>query len=231
MSSVRSIVSLSVLAALSAPALAGPDGDFGLQVSSSGQIFTAKWDHDTSTIGDPERVFAGELALVSGKVFGDEPGYGAPAGTFAGAGTIQFNLTRQLRAWNGYGFEFSSVRLNVEEDGGAFSVWSPALDGDAPSTFTLPVSAAEVHQHYSNYLYAADQTSPAPVGIYLVELTAGSSDLGLGTSAPAWLVLNYGLSEEEHDAAKIFVEEQIVPTPAAGAVLALAGLVAGRRRR
>lgn len=224
-------LAVPVIALSAATALAGPAADLGIQVSPTGQIFTAEWDHTTSTIGSPERVFAGELTLVAGKVFGDEPGYGGPAGSFASAGTLQFNLTRQLRQWNGSGFDFSSVRLNVEDDGGSFSVWSPALDGDAPSTFTLAVGTSEVHQHYSNYLTAADQLAPAPVGIYLVELTIGSTDLSLATSEPTWLVLNYGLNEADHDAAKEYVEANIVPAPASAALLGLAGLLAARRRR
>lgn len=67
------------------------------------------------------------------------------------------------------------------------------------------------------------------VGIYLLEVRFGMS--GFVTSAPAWIVFNYGLDEEEHGLAVEWVEENLVPAPGVPALLGLGGLVAGRRRR
>jgi uncharacterized protein (TIGR03382 family) len=45
-----------------------------------------------------------------------------------------------------------------------------------------------------------------------------------------YAVFNLGMSEEDHAAATEWVEVNLVPTPAAFALLGLAGLVSRRRR-
>ena len=65
-------------------------------------------------------------------------------------------------------------------------------------------------------------------GVYLAAFTYQSA--GMISSDVFYAVFNLGMSEEDHAAATEWVEVNLVPTPAAFALLGLAGLVSRRRR-
>lgn len=229
-SAISTTLGLALSCVIAPAALAGPDTDLGLIVTD-GHLATAEWDHVAGVIGSPTRVFGGALSVVAGVAFGDEPGYGAPSGTFTAPGAVRFHLTAPIQAWDGSAFVGSSVRLQIEDDAGSFSIWSPQSNLDPASTFELPVGTSQVHQHYSNYLFAADQTSLPGTGVYLASMFVDAPGLNLSASPTFWIVFNFGADEATHEAAIAWANDVLVPAPdLAPALLALPLMVRRRRR-
>jgi hypothetical protein len=184
--------------------------------SSGGQLVTSGWDHSTGQVVNPsQRVFEGELGVdPSFPLSGDEPGIGS---NLIGL-TLTMNLSSTLGAWNGSGFDFSTSALTASYGG------QSASTGSGGSFSFLVTSGLDLHAEFT--LSGPGATDPAN-GIYLATFQVASS--GLATSETFWIVLNLGMSEEEHEAAVEWVEVNLAPAPGAIALLGVAGLL--RRRR
>lgn len=217
------------LSVLSLAALAGVSqahvGDIGLKVIN-GQIVTGKVEEigGVDTVLPGERVFGGDFSeFIPG--YSDEPGFFAADGEFAAGTGIGFTLYKALRVWNGS--DFSTVAgptINIEF--GPNSVTTPLTDGPLEGfTFAVPASGG-FDEHWDFILSDVDAT-----GIYLLEFELWSTDTSVARSERTWIVLNYGQSEADHDAAIEYAEENLVPAPGAVALLGVAGLMASRRRR
>ena len=184
--------------------------------SSAGQLVTGGWDHETGTVINPDqRVFEGELGLDPSFPFsGDEPGIGSD---LIGS-TIRLRVLNSLGAWNGSGFDFSTSTLTVGYGG---QTADTASGGFVSFNVT---TGLDLHPEFS--LSGAGATDPAN-GIYLATFRFASN--GFTESEAFWVVLNLGMSEQDHEAAVAWAEMNLVPAPGAIALLGMAGLM--RRRR
>jgi len=201
------------------------------------RLATQGWgDSNDAPIGY-QRVFEGELDLVSGSVFGEEPGYNVPDGTFSTSGTLTVSIRRPLRKWTGSGFGSTTDRMNFQVYGGSQSVYTPISDPGDPETdplvhFEWAIDpAGGFHEHPDTYLVDAATTGNGSAGIYLAEFHAFAGVDGLTRSYPYWIVYNYGESEEDHQAAVEYTLESIVPAPASAVLSGALGAVMLRRRR
>lgn len=193
-----------------------PHPDIYVQ-SANGALFTGGWDHETGEILFPElRVFEAEFGIDPTFPFStDEPGIGSNlVGT-----TLTMNLLAGLGAWNGNGFSSTSAYLLASYGGqDAFSTSGGA--------FSFLVSEGlDLHPEYT--LLASGNADPAN-GIYLAAFTFSS--VGLTDSDTLYVVFNLGMSEEDHEAATMWVESNLVPAPSAVALLGMTALVRRRRR-
>jgi hypothetical protein len=212
---MRSIAITSMLAIASAASADVVHADIWV-TSLGGRLVTGGWDHETGDIISPgQRVFEGELGLDPSFPFsGDEPGIGSD---LVGA-SVRLHVLNTLGAWNGSGFDFASSMLTVGYGG-------QSADTASGGFVSFMVTAGlDLHPEFT--LSGPGATDPAS-GIYLATFRFGSN--GLADSEAFWVVLNLGMSEEEHEAAVEWVEVNLVPAPGAIALLGVAGLM--RRRR
>lgn len=225
---------LAVIAALAASSALAQEVDIGAKIEAN-RLVTWAMDHDLAMYLNPQRVFEGEMALISGSVVGEEPGYFfLPNSPFAGQ-TFGFDIRRAVRAWDPLGpsnapnANFQAVSASTITFGDIVlgTVTSPLIDPPTPITgLQVTIPAAGVDFHYPMTL-----NTPALSGIYLVELELRTGLSGVADSLPYWMVLNYGLDPLEHDRAMDYVNEFVVPAPGSTALAAIALFVAPRRRR
>ncbi len=220
-------------ALLVAPIALAGEGDIGLLVQN-GRIVTSVADDETSEFEEiGERVFGGDIDFVAN--LGDGPGFFTtdgptlPAGflSFMPGSTITYRTNGALRAWNGAEFVSTANQLRQIVVPGVLEILTPT-DGSSVDGFEYTYAGGDFDEHPD---YALADGSAA--GIFLWDITFSATDAGgnaYGDSANVFVVFNFGLSEAEHDAA-IAYAKTIIPAPGAGASLAVAGLLASRRRR
>ncbi|MGH7130937.1 MAG: hypothetical protein ACREJO_03215 [Phycisphaerales bacterium] len=232
------VVCVSIVAPAEFVLAQGVDIDVGLSVQN-GRLVTGEFADPPGILTPGERVFGGEMSLLGGAVFGDEPGFRAFAGTFSSTGTLTVQFRSAMRVWSGGNFNTlaAPLQLNAQLAGGAISVFTPLTDPANPDTGPLPGFTFDVnpldqlHEHADLFLVSsALNPPPIPEGLYLVELQTVTTVPGIDRSLPFWIVFNYGMSEPEHDAAIAYVRTNLVPAPGAAALAGL-GLFAARRRR
>lgn len=220
------LISSVILASSFASAAMAHVGDIGLKVVS-GRINTGVVDDIGfgQFVVPGERVFGGDMGDIF-PGFSDEPGYFSSDGSFPQGTGIGFNIRKAMRHWSGTDFNsIASQTLLIEN--AAATDWrvTPGTDVPVPGFDILSVDASGGFDEHLNFT-VTDPNTPA---IYLLELeTTGT---GLLTSDPYWIVFNNGLSEDEHDAAMVWTQQNLAPAPGAGGVLVLAGVLGGRRRR
>ena len=217
MKSLFSVISLSMLAYTSSAMAEEVHGDIWLYVNSN-QLVTGSYDHTTGAIISLNtRVFEAEFGIDPLFPFsGDEPGFGAansPTGI-----TFTMNLVPGLSVWNGSGYDASVNILN-------FGYGSQSTSSTTGGSLSF-LGATNTHLH-PEYTLSNSIGDPAN-GVYLAAFTYQS--VGMISSDVFYVVFNLGMSEEDHAAATEWVEVNLVPTPAAFALLGLAGLISRRRR-
>ena len=218
MKSLFSVISLSMLAYTSSAMAHEVHGEIWLYVNSN-QLVTGSYDHahHGDIISLNTRVFEAEFGIDPSFPFsGDEPGFGA-ANSLTGI-TFTMNLAQGLSVWNGSGYDASVNTLN-------FSYGSQSTSSTTGGSLSF-LGAASTHVH-PEYTLSNSIGDPAN-GVYLAAFTYQS--VGMISSDVFYAVFNLGMSEEDHAAATEWVEVNLVPTPAAFALLGLAGLISRRRR-
>ena len=189
--------------------------------NDGGVLVTGGWDHDHEELAVANlRVFEATFGEDPAFPFStDEPGIGGVAADLdlPVGSMLQLNITAGLGAWNGNGFD-NSTDLWVTADYGPLS--ASTVDG-GPLEF-LVTDDYDLHPTYT-------MNGEARNGAYLVEMYASMD--GYQSSESFWVVFNLGLDEEEYETAVEWVENNLVPTPAALPLLTVLGLVARRRRR
>jgi hypothetical protein len=226
----------SALAALVcvAPVHAQKHGDIAPLVEN-GRIVTWLGLHDPppgSLIG-PARVFEAEFPDPGTIGPGDpiiinEPGYFGLSGNPLEGFSLGFNIRTYLREWSVPAQEFpdAPASTTITASAPVIGAVTTPLTGVLVPGLTLPsLPAGGFDFHFDHELNA---NTP---GIYLLELELFTNRPGTANSLPYWVVFNYGLSEPEHEAAVEWVETNLVPAPGGATLLALAGVLASRRRR
>lgn len=203
------------------------EGDVGV-LAFGGQLVTgAVEDLGAGDVVVPgERVFAAEFGIGPG--VGDEPGFFMTEGTLPGGSSLGFNIRAALRRWDSglsTGNFIADETLTIESPSGTESATTPAADLLVNGwSFTVPGSGD--FDDHPNF-YVNGRTTER---VYILELEL-KTDAGYSNSAPIWLVINDGASEEDHDAAIEWVEENLVPAPGSAAMIGIGGLLLARRRR
>jgi len=197
----------------------GHDGDIYIQILD-GQLVTGDFDDG---LFEGLRVFEAEFEDFN---FTDEPGFDSPTGAFSSDSAIGFNILSAVRRWDGTAFStIATERIEVSYLGRP-DILSPTDDTFTPG-FDIDVNPlGEWHRHLGFTLQ-----SPAGSGVYLLELELYSTDSTVGNSLPFWMVFDQDAPDGDHDAATLWVQQNLVPTPGALAAFGAAGLVALRRRR
>ncbi len=209
-----------VMGAMAAPAFAViPEGDVFLSLQS-GQLSTGLISEDGTQITPGVRVFFAEFGVDAPNVT-DEPGVQSLPGGLGSAASFRFDILKAVRKWNGVSFSTIAAET-LTADLGPLSVTSPASD-TFTSGFSIPLSASGSHEHPDWTLNA-----PASNGVYLLEV---QWSLNTGETSPfTWMLWSQNADEATNEAAYDWALAN-VPTPGAAGLLAIAGLVAARRRR
>lgn len=222
---------------------------------SNGRVHTAGIDHDTGTIiGANQRVFEGEIDLLPDNITpvvvgGDEPGFdteGAHSNKLPAGAEMGFNIVtlptailpgqENIAYWDGTGGVVfttvpASASLTLRDSNNPFTFVTASGDNSAVTGFTVGTAdgAGDLHTHIDiEFLPASNDPFDLPGGIYLISLELTAT--GLQNAAPIFLVLNYGLDEEAHEAALDFVTATI-PEPASMTLLGAGALLLLARRR
>jgi hypothetical protein len=183
-----------------------PHGDIS-PYAFGGTIRTNLISEDETTTTPGVRVFFAELGE-------DVPG----------EGTLSFRFNRALKAWNGTDFVGTTARMSLSF-GPLGPVTTPLTDLMVTG-FGLPIDEhGGLHDH-PDYLLEPGASD----GIYLLDISFFSDDLGLSASEPVWILFGRNASEEDAEAAYDHAMETI---PAPGVAMTLLGgaWMLGRRRR
>jgi hypothetical protein len=229
---MKRIVMFNLLLAATAGFAQGQHVDIRPYVQNN-QIATDGYDDATSDIVPNLRVFGYDFQEdVLDPYFASDPGFNAAAGSgLPGGSQLRFNildaaafgLSGNLSYWNGNDADSIAPGIQV-----AFAT--------VPSGETLTLSLASstvavgsgtgeqagfniqnvtasgsVHRHLSSVLNGSGG-NPAD-GIYLIPFELTSSLVSIADSKPLFLVYNNGNTEEMHDLAITWVEENLVPIP------------------
>ena len=189
------------LLAFGQDALAQHAGDIFINLQAD-KIHTGLVEDD-EVVEANERVFESEFGESGVPGYSDEPGWEAFPGTFEPGSSLGWNALAGVSRWNGSGFD-TGIDETIEM---AFASLSFTI-GNAPiSGFELVVAEdGSFHRHIGFYLDSP--TNDPAVGIYLVELELHA--LGdYETSDSFWIVFNNLASEEDHEAAVEWVEENM----------------------
>jgi hypothetical protein len=201
-------------------------GDVGVTILNNRLTTGIVDDSGGSQIVVPgARVFGAEIGLTF-PGFGDEPGFFASAGTLPVSSGLGFNIITAVRKWDSSTGTFvaATETFRLERPDGTVFVDSPLTNTFTPGwAFSIAAGTFDDHPNY----YVQNRSD---AGIYLLELNLYSTVSTIATSDSLWLVINDGADEADHEAAIEYTENVIVPSPAT-ATLAMAGLLAIRRRR
>jgi len=200
-STIRSITAFTSAASaamlLAAAASAHHEGDMLLQISGD-RIAT----YEAAEGGPvPRRVFAGVLGEFGIPGVGDEPGFDNEPGTFVPGTVISFTINAALKVWDGTAFATTAadplggVRVKLSFD--QLSTTSGAGPVDGFGLFVAP--NGEWHTHYIFELLPAEGFAEADPGAYLLELVLHTTQQGVASSRPFWIVMNHELDEQSFD--------------------------------
>jgi hypothetical protein len=243
---------LALIAALGLPCAAMAHSDIRPRVEGA-KIVVDAFDDGTSTTEPNVYAFGFDFGEdADDPFFVDDPGFNASSASGLTPGAaLRLNLLSGLSFWDGGGGAVSfapvatgeSLRLNF----GGNNVTASGASGFQNGFNIQTVDAnGVVHRHLNSFLNGADGNTvpagPGPWGagdgvqaangIYLLTMELALDPAGaIATSDPIFIVFNSGLTEVQHDLAIDWVDENLVPEPAAAAlVLPVLGLLQRRRR-
>jgi len=150
-----------------------------------------------------QRVFLAQFEVAPD--FTTEPGFQSLVGAFEGGSRIGFTIRKALRKWNGSEFPqgpegIPHERIQIKL-GPAANVRLTPLADESVQGFSLEVNdQGQFHQHPGFTLLA-----PASNGVYLLELELWSTQSGLLSSPPFWVVFGQNVDEAELRAAASWV--------------------------
>lgn len=220
-------LSLAISSILLASGAASADVGFRI----GGNRLVTWFEDDDAPPGEnwvaPSRLFDGDLNLVSGIITTNEPGFNGEDGTLTGF-HLGFNIQAAARVWDVAGQNFNTfspltLTMSAPLVGGiATPVSDPASPIVGPSVL---VSAGEFDFHYD---YTLNGITP---GLYLLKLQITTDKPGIAPSLPYYVIEDYGMPIQEHEAALAWVQSNLLPAPGAGIAILLCAPIACRRRR
>jgi len=195
------VLSLLVAAGLAAPALA--EGDISLMISG-GQLVTTKVSEDA-----------------------DPPGIQIEDGTLTPGTDLRFYFSKALRQWNGSSFaSIAGGTMSATFGPATNSIVTPGTDINS-GNLLFPVEALGGLHDHPDWVLGGHSPSGGPE-FFLVEARFSSD--GSIDSDPFYIVFGLNATDEQLGEVEGWVENNIVPAPGSLALLAMAGLVARRRR-
>lgn len=195
---------------------------------SQGKIATGVFQIQGANVAPmlSQRVFIAEFGTFPN--FTSNPGLDSLVGAFQGDSQIGFNIRKALRKWNGATFPVGEdgippELIQIKLGPAANTRVTPTTD-QLVTGFSLAVSSGgstigEFHHHPGFTLL-----DPASDGLYLLELELWSTQSGLATSDPYWMVFSQNASEDDLHAAASWVRANVWK-PACAADLNNDGLV------
>ncbi|HEY2895215.1 MAG TPA: PEP-CTERM sorting domain-containing protein [Pirellulales bacterium] len=210
-----------------------------------GKIATGGHDDVLGTNNITQRVFGYDFGEDPSDPFiiGD-PGFNNGAfaiGLFPNDGllppnfTLGLNVLTNLSFWDGAGAvsfapSAAGVDLGLTRGSNTVHISGAGLTGITP-TIGSTVAAGRLHVHTTSTLNFTDGTNPlapnAPDGVYLFGLELTLTGSGLAKSDPIYFVFNNGVSEETHDTAIEWAQNNlVVPEPSTWVLLSLGLLLA-----
>ena len=200
--------SLIVSSFATSAALAQHGGDIGISLVPVGK---ETFRIETSLLvakGDPipgERVFAAEMGEAGVPHATDEPGFDAEPGTFWAGTRLTFACPDGLSLFTGDGV----VPAGDERFAISYLTLSRTVGSGPVEGFPLFVTVdGGWHRHFVFEATRADGGLPQPA-IYVLPMVLATDQPGVEASEEFFLVFNDGMSEEEHDAAIAWVEENL----------------------
>lgn len=220
---LSSVLGLGVAAAaLSTGGVAHAEGDVGIELGNDGRLYTQLWDEDGTPQGRA-RVFSAEFIDLAGEVYADEPGFQLADGSLPAGQEIYLTMRGPIRVWNGSDANAFSATSYVEFTFGPNTITSPLGPGLSDALIFPVESGGGLHDHPDMFF-----RNPF-AGVIIAEFSLATA--GYTVSDPFWIVWGYNADPASVEAAHAWVEGNLVPTPGAVTLLALAGVAAGRRRR
>jgi len=208
------VVAATVFLAHREMALADATVDINLSIPSPGSPLLTTGG--TWTGVNAGKVFEGFISSTS---TGD-PGFFAPAGTFAINSRIRIDFAKELLFWNGSSLATPAVGLTIATGPRSATITGTNFGG-APGIFLSTVSNnGSYHMHGTWSLPAG-----AATGIYGVVATLGpdGATTGFTTSAPFLVTFEKGLSPNYEAGLNAMVNAALVPEPST-VVLTVVGL-------
>jgi hypothetical protein len=168
------------------------------------------------------------------------PGFVIVQNRFADGTLLNFRILDELKVWNGATF-VATTPEEVEASRSRGLV--TAVTGDSPNPragFDLMTIANEPASQHTTVKWrllgdGTRGTASSDDGVYALKLqlfntTAAGGPTGIADSAPFYLLLNKNVSPDQAAAAFSYAQT-LVPEPGSLSLLALAGLLALRRKR
>lgn len=183
-----------------------PHRDVSLYLEQ-GLLKTGAFDFDNGNIFLPNiRAYRGWFGEVANGT--NDPGFTAPAATFAQGTLVSFNILDALRKWDGSDFDsIPAERLFVSL--GASNRQTPTTADTFVTGFNITQVGADggVHQHINFFL-----TTPFSTGVYLLKFEARVTSVA-SASLPIYFVFNQIASVSDHEAAFAYVQDVILAPP------------------
>lgn len=226
---MRTSLALAGLVITASMAAAHEGGDILVDLVD-GRLVTGTVDEDGSNPEVGERVFGAEFEDPM-DIFTDEPGHKALPGTFDPSGRNGFNILSALKMWTGSGFIGLDALTEETMEISFGSLVRKSTNGFVSGFFLNNDADGGWHRHLGFRLNGkiGDEWNPR-LGIYMLELELKNDDSTIGNSLPYYIIFNYGMDEEYHDAA-IDYQRDVVPEPATLTVMALGAAMLRRRKR
>lgn len=190
--------------------------DINMSISSPGSALVTTGGTWSGTYAG--RVFEGFIPSTSTT----DPGFFAPASTFASGSRIRIDFTQELLFWNGSSLAAPASGLTISTGPRSATITGTNFGG-APGIFlTTAPSDGSYHFHATWSLPIA-----AATGLYGVVATLGpdGATTGFTQSAPFLVTFEKGAVSNYEAGLNAMVNAALVPEPNA-VVLSLAGLVA-----
>jgi len=168
----------------------------------------------------PDRVFTATFGDSGFDGFTANPGFDCVPGTFAVGTRLGFNLRGPWMRWDAD----ASAFVATDENGGAgerlevsfLTLFAVSADGPVPGFDLAIQSNGGWHRHLDFVALPGAGEPAAAAGVYAMEFELYSTDAGVATSAPFWIVYDLDGSAADVEAAVEHLRAALGPDPCPG---------------